>query len=354
MGWDSLFAGLLAGWIVDRREQKERQRAQIEQVYSSSGSGSISERLFITARNKQLTDPYIKVCLDNIDNPKSNFGIITLHGSYQEKLRYYYSRLEVNPSSFDCRTELVHFILKSWKDEDNVLMIDLLQNELIYMIDYMHPHKQEERMYQHLAMFLSAECYFFKGEFAKALKRLYQVLDWQEIYDNVDNNNGIDFNGLYFFHEATVSNIINLYALSGLSEKTDEVRVACKSLMKEVRESYYSLMSTNSNSSSMRDFIQGDYDMIMARDRFQGYRFISDTSYKSNLFKESVTGIIRGQAIYSIETISCNKKSFSVFEDCDVVNNELKKYNSLCLQGYGIIKNYEAALNRDREEMRSI
>ena len=67
-----------------------------------------------------------------------------------------------------------------------------------------------------------------------------------------------------------------------------------------------------------------------------------------------MTGIIRGRAIYSIETISCNKKSFSVFEDCDVVNNELKKYNSLCLQGYGIIKNYEAALNRDREEMRSI
>lgn len=354
MGWDSLFAGLLAGCIVERREQKKSQKAQLQQMYSSLGNGSVSERLFVSARNKQLTEPYKKVCLNYTDEPESNFGIIALKDLYQEKLRYYYSRLDINPASFDCRTELVHFILKLWKNEENENMIDLLQNELIYLIDYMKAHTQEERMYQHLAMFLSAECYFFRGEFAKALKRLYQVLDWQGIYDNVDNKNGIDFNGLYYFHEATVSNIINLYALAGLPEKADTVRTACKSLIKEVCESYRSLMNTNGNDANMRSFLQGKYDMMMATNRLQGYYLISDTSYTNNLFKESVTAVIRGQAIYSIETLPYDKNSFSVVENHGLVNGELVSYNSLLLKGYGIIENYDAALDRDREIMRDI
>ncbi len=356
MGWDSIFAGLLAGWIVERHDQKKEQKAQLKQQQSYSGTGisSISEKLFVSARNKQLTESYKKVCLNYAENPDSNFHIIALQDSEQAKMRYYYSRLEANPSSFDCRTELIHFIMKLWKDEENVDMIDLLQNELIYMIDYMHARTQEERMYQHLAMFLSAECYFFIGEFAKALKRLYQVLDWQEIYDNVDDQSGIDFNGLYYFHEATVSNIINLYALAGLTKKTDEVRTACRKLVKDARDSYHFLMSTNGNNASMRSFLQGKYDMMMATNGLQGYYLISDTAYTNNLFRESVTAVISGQAIYSIETLPYDYRFFTITEDRGFVDDELINYNSLCLQGYGVIPNYEAALDRDREEMRRI
>ena len=82
-------------------------------------------------------------------------------------------------------------------------------------------------------MFISSECYFFQGDFANALKRLYRTLDWQEIYDNAEDKDGIDFNGLPKFHEAVIANIINIYALVDLPGKTDEVRNACKLVIKE-------------------------------------------------------------------------------------------------------------------------
>jgi len=355
MGWDSIFAGLLAGWIVERHDQKKKQKAQLQQQsFSSSGVSSVSERMFVNARNKSLSVAYVPVCLDSIEDLTDDFHITYLSDENYDKLKYYYSRLEINPASFDCRTELVHFLLKMWKDEINNEIIPLLQNELVYLIDYMQPRTQQERMYQHLAMFLSAECYFFKGEFTKALKRLYQVLDWQEIYDNVDDQSGIDFNGLYYFHEATVSNIINLYALAGLSDKTDEVRTACRKLVKDARDSYHSLMATNSGDANMRSFLQGKYDMIMATNGLQGYYLISDTAYTSNLFKESVTTIIRGQAIYAIETLPFDYNCFSVVEGNRYIDGEVVYCNSLHMRGYGEITNYEAALDRDREEMKSI
>lgn len=355
MGFDSLFAGLLAGWIVEKHDQNKKQKEFLRQQPSYTyGTGSTPERLFVNSRNKQLTESYKKVSLDFFEDSESNFGIIGLMDSHQQTLRYYYSRLEVNPSSFDCRTELIHFIFKIWRDEENEDMIDLLQNELIYMIDYMSARSQEERMYQHLAMFLSAECHFFKGEFAKALKRLYQALDWQEIYNNVDDKDGMDFNGLYYFHEAIVSNIINLYALAGLPENAQAIRTACRSLVNETQNSYHSLMAANSNDPTMRKFLQGKYNSMMATNQFEGYYIVSDTMYSNNLFKESVASVIAGQAIYSIETLSFDKNSFTVIQEQGFVDDKPVSYNSLKMDGYGTISNYEAALDRDREEMRII
>ncbi|MBQ4103531.1 MAG: hypothetical protein IJC90_03610 [Clostridia bacterium] len=355
MGWDSIFAGLLARWIVERHDQKKKEKARLQQhTHSLSGVSSVSERLFVSSKNKALAVTYKTVCADTIDDLYVDFGITYLDDADLEKLQYYYSRLAINPASYDCRTELIHFLLKKWKDDINFEMVCLLQNELTYLIDYMQPYLPQERMYQHLAMFLSAECYFFKGEFAKALKRLYQVLDWQEIYDNIDDQSGIDFNGLYYFHEATVSNIINLYALAGLPDKADEVRNACRKLVSDACESYHSLMGTNSSDANIRVFLQGKYDMIMATNGLQGYYLISDVAYTNNLFKESITTYIRGQAIYAIETQPYDHNSFSVVEGQRVVDGEIIVCNSLHLNGYGEITNYEAALDRDREEMRRI
>lgn len=354
MGWDALFAGLLAGWIMERHERKKDQKTQLQQQYSSTRKGSVSERLFVSARNKQLTDSYENYCSNYKESSKIHSSITSLKDSDQEKLRYYYSRLEFNPASFDCRTELVHFILKLWRDEGNANAIDLLQNELIYMIDYMSTHTQEERMYQHLAMFLSAECYFLKGEFAKALKRLYQVLDWQEIYDNVDEKDCFDFNGLYSFHVATVANIINLYALAGIPEKTDAVREACKSLVDDFKGSHYNFLSEFGNNVDLRNFAQSEYNMMMAKNNLQGYYFFDDKSYKSNLFKESIINFVRGQAIYYIETLPCNNGNFSVINNQSSSNSNFINYNSLYVEGYGLVENYEVALDRDREIMRNI
>ena len=354
MGWEHIFAGLLAGWIVDRHEQKKEQKAQLQQrTYPVPGVPSVSERLFVNARNKTLTVTYQPVCADTMEN-LNLYNNAILKDEQRGRLHYYYSRVEMNPTSFEARSEIIHFLLKIWKDDANAGVIELLQNELLYLIDYMKARTQQERMYQHLAMFLSAECYFFKGEFSKALKRLYQVLDWQEIYDNVDDRDGIDFNGLCNFHEATVSNIINLYALVGLVEKTDEVRSACRKLIGDAQESYNYLMERNKYDANMRKFLQGKYDMLMATNGLQGYYLISDTAYRSNLFKESVTTVIRGQAIYAIETLPFDYSFFSVVEGTRVINGENVKCRSLCMSEYGEIENYEAAICRERVEMRAI
>lgn len=355
MGFDRLIAGILAGLIVDKREQKMRQSAQPQQreSYAPLDANANREKLYISARNKNLAVRYKKVIFDYVDKHSLNPYNFALSDSELEVLQYYYSRLEAIPSSFDCRTELIHFILKLWKDECKENVIDLLQNELVYLIDYMSPSSQEEHMYQHLAMFLSAECYFFKGEFANALKRLYQTLDWQEIYDNVNGNGGFDFNGLFNFHEAVVSNIINLYALAGLSEKTDEVRDACRALVIQSTDAYFSILKLSDYAVS-KEFNQRQRDMLMAKNEFRGYYIISEVSYESNLFKKSMAGIIRGQAIYSIDPLPYDCKSFDVIEEQGIIDGEIVDYTSLCMQGEGTIHNYQAALERDREEMKRI
>ncbi len=113
-------------------------------------------------------------------------------------------------------------------------------------------------------------------------------------------------------------------------------------------------MATNNSDANIRAFLQGKYDMIMATSGLQGYYLISDMAYTNNLFKESITTYIRGQAIYAIETRPYDYNSFSVVEGQRVVDGEIIVCNSLHLNGYGGITNYEAALDRDREEMRRI
>lgn len=348
MGWDQMFAGLFAGWLLNGKDKKRNKDAS-QRVNFSSGVSSVSERLFVRKRDQSLPVFYKGVCLDEEDMD-SNFQIFTLSDSERKELQYFYSRLEVVPASFDCRTQLVHFIFKLWRNgHEN--MIDLLQNELIYLVDYMQPYSQEEHMYQHLAMFLSAECYFFKGEFANALKRLYQALDWQVIYDDIDDR---DAPLLLSFHEAIVSNIINLYALAGLSEKANEVRGACRALVKEAQETKRRILATSGDFASLKSFLQEETDMLMATDTFQGYYFIDDTAYTNNLFQESVTGIVKGQAIYGIEALPCGRNSVTTIEDYGEIDGKFFNYTSLCMQGFGVVHNYEAALSRDREKMRHI
>ena len=358
MSWECLISGLLAGWIMDKHEQKKK-AAMLSPAKSavSPVSGVVTERQFINTRNKTLIAYYQAIPASWFDDPEGEHDILAtslISGEDKVKLRYYYSRLEATPNSCECRTALIHYLYKSWVEHDQICLLSLLQNELLYLIDYMHPITQQERMYQHLAMFLSAECYFFNGEFAKALKRLYQALDWEEIYDNVAEKDGIDFNGLGKFHEAAVANIINLYALADLPDKADQARKAFSRVINENRSSYASMLADATNGSDFREYVRDSSAALMARDTIQGFYTLSLFYHRENIFKESCTSVIRGQVIYSIDCEFYQPKDIWMGEAKGLYEKVFDIYPALFIRGRGTVINYQDALARDRAELMTI
>ena len=246
------------------------------------------------------------------------------------------------------------FLYKLYMDDGQICFVPLLQNELLYLIDHYTPHTEQEEMYRHLAMFISAECYFFEGKFALAMKRLYQTLDWQAIFDNVSEKDGIDFNGLSAFHQAVITNIINIYALAGLYENANNVRYANQRMISDRRAFYTNMMSDYVHNEGLYQYAQDSLASLMSTTKFQGYYLLSLDSYLDNLFKESCTAIIRGLPVYSIECIFYSPKDM-IFKNCDGLFEDVQgNYPTLIINYKGSILNYPACIERDREELRAI
>ena len=358
MGWEHLLSGLLAGWILDKHEKKKEASAHASVVETTSPIGAaVAEQQFINARNKTIVAHYQAVSsawFDDVDDEHELLPLYLLGKEDVEKLRYYYARVEISPNSIDSRTALIHFLYRLWIDDGQVCFIPLLQNELLYLIDYYVPRTQQEEMYRHLAMFISAECHFFEGQFALALKRLYQTLDWQAIYDNVSEKDGIDFNGLSHFHEAVVVNIINIYALAGLPEKAATARKAFSRVVSEFRQLFSKMMSDYRNNASLYQYSFDSAEALMATNQIQGYYMLSLSSYKENLFRESCTAVIRGLPTYSIECEFQPPKDIYFENLKGLYNNVFQEYPTMVIRYKGTVTNYEACLGRDLEELKSI
>ncbi len=352
MGLEHLFAGLIAGWIVNRKDKNKS-----ESFYTSPTHLSVSERLFVNARRKHIAVEYVPVnyaLLANSGRSQSIYNLDSLEEYQRAEILMYYSRLESNPNSIECRTELVHYLFNLWRNEDHVELIDIIQNELIYLIDHIHPISQQERMYQHLAMFLSSECYFIQGELGNALKRLYQVLDWQEIYDNVEDKDGIDFNGLSNFHQSVISNIINIYGLVGLKEKSEDFVHSCKGVVADMKKTLNSIKSDNISNVDFYNFINDTIKALTPSNQMEGYYFFANTNYNENFFKESCTTIIRGQAIYSIDCFLTAKKEISIKDSFGVYEGVFSTYPTLWFGYNGGIINYQAVIERERKIIENI
>ncbi len=353
MGWDFLISSFIADLIVNRKEKKTNSFVPMQNSFKSS----VSERMFVNARNKTIIAEYIPIQMEWFNDPATYhfpLPLFILTDEQQLQLKYYYSRLSTNPNLVDSRTALIHYLFKLWRDENKIGLINLIQNEVLYMIDYISPNSQQERMYQHLAMFISSECYFFKGDFTNAIKRLYQTLDWQEIYDNIEEKDGSDFNGLSFFHHAVIANIINIYALVGLPEKADEMRNACRITISAEKASNASLLSASNNDENYREFVRNTSKVFDASTSLFGYYTFENSWYNENFFKEVCTSVIRGQAIYSIETSLFATKEI-VYEDAKgIFDDVFGTYPSLRIGWRGHIINYKEAINRCREEISKI
>ena len=361
MGWEHILSGLIAKAIVDRKYKKHEEKAQPTERYITQPAvqlkTSVPERLFVNARKKSIIAKYIPVSPNIFYMDEPYLGDTFLYSftdDQVERLASYYSKLSFNPNLICVRTELIHYLWKEWKEFFTSGCLPLLQNELLWIIDYFAPTTQEEHMYQHLAMFISSECYFFQGDFANALRRLYQTLDWQEIYDNAEDKDGIDFNGLAKFHEAVIANIINIYALMGLPNKADEVRNACKLVIKEAQASYRSILKSYQNDENMSTFLRDSSNILNAKNGILGYYIFAGSWYSENFFKESCQTIIREQAIYDIQTMIQQPKDISYESQMGEYDGVWAMYDSLCFQGNGSVINYKKAIEQCRDDVMRI
>lgn len=361
MGWEHILSGLIAKAIVDRKYKKQEEKEYLSEQPFTQSSGqvktSVQERLFVNARKKSIIANYIPVSPDIFYMDEPYLGdrfLYSFDDAQKAQLASYYSKLSFNPNLINARTELIHYLWREWREFFTTGCLPLLQNELLWIIDYFAPTTQEEHMYQHLALFISSECYFFQGDFANALKRLCQTLDWQEIYDNAEDKDGIDFNGLAKFHEAVIANIINIYALVGLPNKADEVRNACKLVIKEAQASYRSILKSYENDENMSAFLRDSSNILNAKNGFLGYYLFAGSWYSENFFKESCQTIIRGQAIYDIQTMILQPKDISYESQMGEYDGVWAKYDSLCFQGNGSVINYKKAIERCREDIMHI
>ncbi|MBR2180505.1 MAG: hypothetical protein IJ949_01300 [Oscillospiraceae bacterium] len=328
MGFEQLFAGLVAAWMIDRYEHRdERKKAALRR------RSAAAERMFVNARKKDISAAYVPFTFNsaaNTDDAHETNALHSLPEHEREQVLTYYSQLKENPNSIKCRTELIHYLWVLWRNDRYDNLTDMLQNELIYLIDHVQPKNRPEHMFQHLAMFLSAECYFMQGKLGNALKRLYQVLDCQEIYDNASEGDGFDLNGLAKFHNAVIGNILSIYMLAGLKDKAVEFKDCCEGIM--------------------------DYSVtqLTSGEKIQGYFFLYTGYYSENLFKESYYRLSDGYPVYDIECLLASSSDISVSNSAGIYEGRLGKYPTLWFDEFGGIVNYPEVIERERETIRNI
>lgn len=352
MGLDFLISGLIASMIMNHKEKK--QTNSLQSTYNNRSA--ISEKLFVNSRNKKVYVTYKAVKLEWFDNSHCCPSLLPLNIMNKDEidtLYYYYSILNSNPNSIENRTALVHYLFVLWKDKYKAEIAELLQNELIYIIDYYPAYTQQEIMYKHLAMFLSSECYFFNGDFTNALKRLYQVIDWQAIYENVEDEDGWDSNGLANIHVSAVSNIINIYALVGLPDKTDEVRKAFSLVISDAIKMNNSIKQSNSEAGFVK-FLDDCSAMIMAKDNLLGYYLFNADCSNENFFISSWIPTTCGVALYSIDTLPWRPHEISVEKLEGIYDDIPGEYACLCFKGAREIVNYTESIKRCYNDIASI
>lgn len=350
MGLEHLFAGMLASWIIDKREEKKILAATREknENISTRKTAVMNERAFVDRRKKKISIEY-KSFADEL----YNCGEMDSHFLLQANEKYcildYYRRLEIAPYSVDCRTAFISYLFYLWNCKGSVGLMQMLQNELAYLIDCVNPRDSKERMYQHLAMFLSSECYFLHGEFGNALKRLYKILDWREIYASVEDEDGFDFNGLADFHEAVIANIMSIYALVGLKYKAIEFSNSCSYVISQIKDLHRMAKNNTLSDRSFCEYMDNASRVLSASDQIEGYYFIGDTSPSQNLFEDACYG-----SVYSIPCLLTQKKHISVNNSNGLYYGQHGNYPTLFFEEKGGIINYKAAIERERKIVENI
>ncbi|MBQ9828613.1 MAG: hypothetical protein IJM62_08005 [Lachnospiraceae bacterium] len=352
LGMDEFFAAFLAFKIMEGRETKKNNK-RIQKRKAPSAAG---ERSFIRAADKHLYEdretPDHALLTSGCEIPADSV-YSALDPEERTFVSAFYRKIQEEPSSCAYRCGLITWLWNRWKEKDRRELINVINNELAFIIDSPSGGIYNP-MYRHLAMFLSSECCFFTGEFDNSLKRLYQALDWDEIYENLEDPDGIDMNGLMQFHEAALVNIISIYALAGLPEKADAVRRNCSAAISSFNRMYDELITRCAGKTSFIDHLMNSRAALFASRKMLGYYTYQAPKDSKNLFSDSFTSLENGMACYNIDFLITEEKDIRILEKPEDHADPESIYPRLKLGYHGCIDGYMQALDRCRERIRSI
>ena len=259
----------------------------------------------------------------------------------QEEVKRFYQRIGVH-AAWGVRLELIHY-LQSIKDFENASVRFMLHNELLYMINRFHPSGEVQVMYQKVCCFLDAEFYFLQGDFVSALKRLYDVLNWDQLLDNSWLLDGIGGNGLEEIYVAAVVNITNIYALLGMSEKINETRLVFSRLYARANEQERALDRLDEEqgaSQSYRAFRQAQKRALGTNGSFVGFYAINRELCSENMF-ENFYRRTAGGVFYAIMPV--------FFYGVDYTNDAACP--KMQIKNFGTISDYKEKIKKAQAEL---
>ena len=128
----------------------------------------------------------------------------------------------------------------------------------------------------------------------------------------------------------------------------------CKLVIKEAQASYRSILKSYQNDENMSTFLRVSSNILNAKNGILGYYIFAGSWYSENFFKESCQTIIRGQAIYDIQTMIQQPKDISYDSRMGEYDGVWAMYDSLCFQGNGSVINYKKAIEKCRDDIMRI
>lgn len=223
----------------------------------------------------------------------------------------------------------------------------LVHNELLYIINEFVPRNETETMIKKMCCFIDADYYFIQGQFEYALKRLYDVLEWDRILNNEWLKDGCSGNGLEGFYQSVVLNIINIYALLGLPEKTHETRRVFQTLYNQTKKQNQSIksMSIGNSTEQLTDYLRKNDMAYDATSSFIGYASIRLAVYNSpGMFDEFVLGVFGNKQVYNISPGFYYETEYN-----SVVNDNDECVSTMAIKEFGTIIDINRKIARERE-----
>lgn len=261
----------------------------------------------------------------------------------QEELKRLYGQIG-GYAAWRVRLQLIQFLL-SIEEEANGSVQFMLHNELLYMINNFTPSGEVQVMYQKVCCFLDAEFYFLQGDFVSALMRLYDVLNWDKLLDNPWLLDRMVSNGLEEIYIDTVVNIINIYALLGMSEKIQQMRAVFGTLYEQANAQERSLDEFDEEhgaSESYRAFRSAQKRALRTNSGFVGFYSLRGEAFRDNMFDNFYNHTERG-VFYLITPGFFYEVSYSNDDVCPEMQ----------MKRYGTVSDYKEKIEKAQVELES-
>lgn len=263
-----------------------------------------------------------------------------LSPSEQEQIKHLYNRIG-GYTAWHVRLDLLRFLLDIEENHHGSVQF-MIHNELLYMINDFRAYGEREIMLKKVCCFLDAEFYFLQGDFVSSLRRLYDAINWDKILENPWLYDICDSNGLEEFYTCAVMNIINIYALLGLSDKADQTRSVFNTLYQQavqVNQGCDEISRKLGSTPSYDAYRTARMRALSTSTAFVGFHSLRGDSYREEMFDSYVLGVIGGEVVYDISPSLCYEVTYESNGETPVMK----------IKAFGAIGDYRKKIEMARE-----